>query len=293
MKDQLQRSRVPAVILCVLVAVMIALICLPGVIYLFSLGGRYELSNYDALFASSELFTLLALLLVGCVLIPLISFARKPNEKSITVAAVMLETAALLGVYQIVISDAFPPSLYKTLGYAIEACAVLAAILAFVLCRRGNADPGADRSARKRMAVFCLLIAAVFAATFVNRCWRWDFSDRSSYGSYFDNNAFLGCYFSAILTAGALNVALLHAVGLVRARPVGCALLLLGAGALSAYGIILHFASSGTTYSHCVPLPLTYLITALQLAFGFYLLLSSLRKRQLVPSPDRIQPMIG
>ncbi len=293
MKEWLQRSRVPAILLCIFVAVLFALTWVPGVIRVNTMVGVYQKNYYNSALMGNNTFNVMSGLLLGFALIPLISFARKPNDKSITVAAVILETAALLGIPEFIYTRITPPGVYTPLGYAIEAGAVLAAILAFVICRSRDLDRGAEQSSRKKLALFCLMIAAVFAVTFVKRCWRWDFTDHFSYTNYYEAGFALGCFFSVLLTAEALNVALLHTVGLVRARPIGCAILLLGAGALSALGIILHFVHPDTLYRNCVPLPLTYLIAALQLLLGIYLLLSPQQKRKKTTSPDIPNPIIS
>lgn len=294
MENQKSKASVLSFLLPILVAAMFALTFIPGVwvLHFNNPGGvPIRLCNFYTF-----IFPIPALsgILCGASLLPTLASLRNISRKGLTFAGVLLESAALLSVALPVYEILFHlirhqklslQNMESTVYVGIYFVGVLAAaIMAFSLCAHSASPEQKPIFSKKQMALYSLAIAAILALCFVRRCWKWSFMDGGpAYESCFEGS--LWTWISMFLLAASLNLAMLHSVGAIKSRPVGCAALLLGASVLMTVRILLSFVSSDLIYSYCMPLPLTFVITAAQIVLALRLL-SGKRKGLTNTSPQ-------
>ena len=276
-------------LLPVLVAALLGLTFIPGtwILKYYNPGAISTLRrNFYSCYSP---FSILSGIACTLSLATVLLFQWNPSPKRLTVTGVLLEAAAILSVadpiYQVLFHySKYPVPLYPVslnpewtvwIGvYCIGAFA--ASAIAFLLRRLSTGPVPEPVFSKKQMALCCLAITTILALGFVNRGWKWTFSDGSS--------SFERCYegiwtvLSLSLMVAAIYLALQYVFGLVKGRPLACALLLLGAAALIIVRIVLTYVSSNSVYTDCVPLPLTYFIAVAQIALALRLLLGKQRK---------------
>ena len=171
-----------------------------GLLVLTYIPGTWILKNYNPGAVPTRLknfytcfspFSILSGLACTAGLPAALASLRKPRRKWLTAAGVLLETAALLSVADPIYQVLFHYFKYPDVPLASLnpewtawvgvycAGALAASALAFYL-RRLSEDP-APRPvfSQGQMALCCLAIAAILALGFVNRGWKWNFSDGS------------------------------------------------------------------------------------------------------------------
>ena len=276
-------------VLLVLVVALLALTFIPGtwILKYYNPGGVPALrTNFYSCYSP---FSILSGVACAIGLAAILLSQRNLSGKQLTVAGVLLEAAAILSIAEPIYQVLFHYLKYPgdpltslnpewTVWVGVYCVGALAASsLAFYL-RRLSTDPAPEPVFSKRqMALYTLAIAAILALGFVNRGWKWSFSDGSmSFVCCYEGDLWTGL--SLGLTAAAIYLALQHVIGLVKSRPVVCAVLLLVAATLIIVRIILTYLSSDSVYIDCVPLPLTYCIVAAKIALAMRLMLGK-RKR--------------
>ena len=293
-----RKPKLLTALLAALTAGLLVLTYIPGtwILKYYNPGGvPVRLKNFYTCFSP---FSILSGLACTAGLPAALASLRKPRRKWLTAAGVLLEAAALLSVADPIYQVLFHYFKYPDVPLASLnpewtawvgvycAGALAASALAFYL-RRLSEDP-APRPvfSQGQMALCCLAIAAILALGFVNRGWKWNFSDGSmSFACWYEGGGDILTELSLYLTAVALYLALQHVIGLVKGRPAVCAALLLVAAALIFVRILLTYVSSDSVYTSCVPLPLTYCITAAQIALGLRLLRRGKKQSAGAPAP--------
>ena len=266
-----------SIVLCLVVAILFALTFVPGVIRVNTYESYYDTNYYTSALMGNTLLNVLSGMILGCALLPLFVFAIKPSYKSITVGAVMLELAGLFGLSQFVSERMYPPGVYTPLSHLIAVSAVAAAIFSFFLHSKMPFSGNATCISRKKMALYALSIAGVLAMCFLKWCWKWKYSEGDTVLVNCFEASGLYCIFAMIMTAIALNIAILHAIGLIKGPPICCAALLLGAGSIMIVRILLSYVSSRPIYNHCIPLPLVFLVAVAQITISTCLLVGKRR----------------
>ncbi len=285
-------SKLFGYLLAALIAALFVLTFIPGVWRLYYYKPESEtVTKFVNFYSCYDPFCMLSSILCGVSLVPLLASLTNLSRKRLTVAGVLLETAAILSVVLTIDQIAFyylnhpghsPLSLNPewTVWVGVYCIGALAASALVFWLRRLSDDPAPTPVfSQRQMALYMLAIAAILALGFVDRGWKWNFSDgSSSFDRWYEGSRGILTELSLYLTVAALYMALQHMIGLVKGRPASCAALLLVAAALIIIRIVLTYVSSDTIYTDCVPLPLTYCIAAALIALGLRLLLGK-RKR--------------
>lgn len=272
MENWQKQIKVPTVVLFVLTLVMFVLMWVPGVIHLSMYEGKFDSVYLNPI--ANDPYSALSGLITGLSLPVLVSLLRAPSHKRITVAAVMLEMAAVLAFLKLPLGLVFQIDNNTPLSYAIGVGNIAAMILAIYIQKKVPYEGKVNPFSRKQMALYMLILVAVFAATYVEWAWKYVWPDLDIECSY-QSSLFGGI--SSLFTAFAANFVLLHCLGIIKGRPTACGVCLLAAVVCT----IIAFISLYHEFSpHVVVLPPTYIISAIQVAVGLRLLLGKHKKTE-------------
>lgn len=270
-----KQIRIPTVALFILVLLLFGLMWVPGVMRVTPYEGAYDTIYFDLL--ANDMYSLLSGVITGLTLPVLIICLTSPSRGSMTTAAVMLELAAGLAFMKLPLGIVFRTASNTPLSYAIGMGTIVAMVFAFSIQRKVPFQGKANPFTKKQMALYTLILTAVFALSFVKWYWKVIWPDMTiSYGNYYDN---IQGNIAAVLAAFSANFALLHCLGLLKSRPNVCGVFSLAAVACTVYTVITMYRE--LTVAQVVILLPAYIISAIQIAVGLRLLLGKRKKNDL------------